>query len=430
MGVRRDRGERRRQLFQPLFFTLTFFSFFLCRYVLLDGYDNRPNLFGANHVTGLTFTGALRLRNAPAFHMYLSDVLNVLVENIDIWVDVTAQKEALAKRGLLAHPLEVAAAGWEPPSDPVVGSDDEAAAAGGIITRLLPSAVASEWASRRAALPASSLVNDAQATLTSGIPVFPLNTDGIDIAGRSVVVRNCTVENFDDSVCVKPLNGHSGPVAGGCSRDYDVHNVTVKLGVGLTIGSVPPNTATACVRNVTFRDTVSYAPIKFIYVKPNPGNNGDGIIDSVTYENVNATGALWWSIYVGTQQQQQPGNGSNTGCSFFFPLANTTCPPQPRVPVTNFTLRNVHSVDSLLSPGLLRCAPDAGWGACTGWLFDDVTMTSRTNWPVGDGYMCDNLVDPTFIGTQCTYSYGEEEGGVKRLPPLTALAAGRPLAVA
>jgi len=36
-----------------------------------------------------------------------------------------------------------------------------------------------------------------------------------------------------------------------------------------------------------------------LLLQPNPGNNGDGIIDSVTYEDITMTGALWWSIYVG-----------------------------------------------------------------------------------------------------------------------------------
>lgn len=168
-------------------------------------------------------------------------------------------------------------------------------------------------------------------------------------------------------------------------------------------------------------------------LQPNPGNNGDGIIDSVTYEDITMTGALWWSIYVGasrgrasaaprckprlgshdhprscarslawcagTQQQDQPGGGADTGCSFFYPLPNTTCPPQPRVPVTNLQLTNVISTDAILSPGLLTCANyTAGqpWSACTGWTFENVQMTSITNWPVGPTYFCQGVYNGTW----------------------------------
>ncbi len=36
------------------------------------------------------------------------------------------------------------------------------------------------------------------------IPIFPLNTDGIDPAGINILIENVTIENFDDAVAVKP----------------------------------------------------------------------------------------------------------------------------------------------------------------------------------------------------------------------------------
>lgn len=36
------------------------------------------------------------------------------------------------------------------------------------------------------------------------IPIFPLNTDGIDPDGRNIWIHNITVTNFDDVVAVKP----------------------------------------------------------------------------------------------------------------------------------------------------------------------------------------------------------------------------------
>jgi hypothetical protein len=31
-------------------------------------------------------------------------------------------------------------------------------------------------------------------------------SDGCDIAGKNVFVQNLTITNFDDTVCIKPLN--------------------------------------------------------------------------------------------------------------------------------------------------------------------------------------------------------------------------------
>ena len=79
-----------------------------------------------------------------------------------------------------------------------------------------------------------------------------------------------------------------------CSEDILIEDSIVYLGVGITIGSVPPNTAVNCIRNVTFRRIQLVSPIKGIHVKPNPGNSGTGIIDQITYEDINATDPLWW----------------------------------------------------------------------------------------------------------------------------------------
>lgn len=51
----------------------------------------------------------------------------------------------------------------------------------------------------------------------------------------------------------------------------------------MTIGSVPPNSGTNCIRNITFRNVKMHRPIKSIYIKSNPGDNGDGIIENIWY---------------------------------------------------------------------------------------------------------------------------------------------------
>jgi len=94
------------------------------------------------------------------------------------------------------------------------------------------------------------------------IPTFPLNTDGIDPAGSNIVIRNVKITNFDDAVAVKPANQDFQTCK--CSENILVENCTVVYGVGMTIGSVPPNTSHNCVRNVTFRNISFTRPFKAI----------------------------------------------------------------------------------------------------------------------------------------------------------------------
>jgi polygalacturonase len=39
------------------------------------------------------------------------------------------------------------------------------------------------------------------------IPTFPLNTDGIDVAGSNILIERVNITNFDDAVAIKPLSG-------------------------------------------------------------------------------------------------------------------------------------------------------------------------------------------------------------------------------
>ena len=70
------------------------------------------------------------------------------------------------------------------------------------------------------------------------------------------------------------------------------------MGIGMTIGTVPPNKHQACVRNVTFRNIVQHNPIKAIYVKTNPGT-GSGLIENILFENFTINDPIWWAIYIG-----------------------------------------------------------------------------------------------------------------------------------
>lgn len=65
-----------------------------------------------------------------------------------------------------------------------------------------------------------------------------------------------------------------------------IENITVRLGVGLSIGSVPPNSQHNCIRHVVFRNGYFVKPFKGIYIKTNPGNAGSGEIVNITYTDM------------------------------------------------------------------------------------------------------------------------------------------------
>jgi len=64
-------------------------------------------------------------------------------------------------------------------------------------------------------------------------------------------------------------------------------------------------------------------PIKGIYIKPNPGTSGDGVIENILYENIVMNTPIWWAIWIGPQQQHQPG-GKMQGCAMTYPF-NPIC---------------------------------------------------------------------------------------------------------
>lgn len=73
----------------------------------------------------------------------------------------------------------------------------------------------------------------------------------------------------------------------------------------MSIGSVRPNPNVNCIRNITFRNITFENPIKAIYIKPNPAQEGTGLIENIVYENIEINNAIWWAIFIGTQQMHQ-----------------------------------------------------------------------------------------------------------------------------
>ena len=176
---------------------------------------------------------------------------------------------------------------------------------------------------------------------------------------------------------------------------------------GCVIPSLPPllrsharihlQVGNNCIDNVHVARVNFTTPLKAIYIKPNPAKAppATGSITNILYEDVNIADPVWFSIWIGPQQQQQPGS-AGTGCSFLFPLPNTTCPTDPEVTVANITLRRVRVSNTLMSPGvMLMNATNPGRNV----TFDGVVFTNYSTWPVSGGYLCENVLGRAIGGT-------------------------------
>uniref|UniRef100_A0A914EP65 Polygalacturonase n=1 Tax=Acrobeloides nanus TaxID=290746 RepID=A0A914EP65_9BILA len=266
--------------------------------------DHRPYLVHMVHCKDIEIYN-LYLKNSPYYHLNLEDMLNVHIHDIDIHVDIDKQKELLKKFG-----------GWNKELD---------------------------------------------------LPTFPLNTDGIDPSGKNFLIENVKMDLFDDAVAVKPSNSAPGRYSN-CSQDMVVRNVTTLFTVGMAIGSLTNDPLTNCIRNITFENITMYLPLKGIHVKTNPKtSDGIGIIDSITYRNMHLIGSIWMPIYIGPQQQQQPGT-SGTGCSWLYPIKDQ-CPTNPNVQISNILLEDITLEGSLLWPGTINCDPES---KCKNMTFKNV----------------------------------------------------------
>ena len=278
--------------------------------------DSRPDVFTITQTRGILLEN-VEVVNSPKFNFRLHDCADLVARHLVIRVDVEKQKTLLREHNLMKVQ---------------VGMTEDG---------------------RQRAIE---------------IPTFPLNTDGIDPSVNGAHIYNVTIENFDDAVAIKPCSSRPGNRYCNCSSNILVEDSTVKFGVGMTIGSVPPDKYVNCVENITFRNIVFHEPLKGVYVKTNPGDSGSGRIQNVTYENLHIIDPVWWGIYIGPQQQQQPG-GDGPGC-MTYPLKN--CPTQPRVPMDVITLRNI-TMTGGVNPfaGVIRCNVTR---PCTRFRFENVNV--------------------------------------------------------
>eukprot|EP00039_Didymoeca_costata_P013631 m.210786 g.210786 ORF g.210786 m.210786 type:complete len:459 (-) comp15826_c0_seq12:994-2370(-) len=220
-----------------------------------------------------------------------------------------------------------------------------------------------------------------------GLQPEDLNTDGIDASGRDIHIHDCIVHNDDDSIAIKPQD--STGLFSTCSENMLIENM-VLVGFGASIGSVPPHPNHNCVRNITFRNITMPKTGKGIYVKSNPSCDGNSTaeISNILYENVYITEPRWWSIWIGPQQQHEPGKALEDKCALDYPIQKH-CPTQGCVDFRNITLRNIYVHQPLLSPGIIL---GNATNPMKNILFDNVVVTmsgEAGKWPYKNNYQCE-----------------------------------------
>jgi len=151
----------------------------------------------------------------------------------------------------------------------------------------------------------------------------------------------------------------------------------------MSIGSGPPDPLVNCVRGVLFDNITFHHPLKGIYIKTNPGDTGAGIIDNITYSNLQIFDSLWYPIWIGPQQEKQPFQ-TGQGCNFFYPI-DKSCRTDPLVPITNIHVYNVTAINGVFLPGVILCNETR---PCTGFEFINVTNTGP--FEVQSSYVCVN----------------------------------------
>ena len=264
--------------------------------------DERPKLLTFRLSTNLVINDLVMV-NSPFWHLNLDDVANVTINNLVVDVDTERQHSALPSN-LISYPKRP-----------------------------------------------FSLYRWGLDQLLSNIPLFPLNTDGIDPAGINITIRNFTYRGYDDAIAVKPQSLRS--IYSRCTSDLLLDGANVTFSTGMAIGSVSTRPWRNCIDKVTIRNVEMVNPLKGIYVKSNPKSDkpGSGQISNILFENFKVTGSIWWPIYIGPQQQYQP-DASGPGC-MNYPLED--CETNSEMEMTNITLRNIAMTRTIFPyAGLIR----------------------------------------------------------------------------
>jgi polygalacturonase len=115
--------------------------------------------------------------------------------------------------------------------------------------------------------------------VTISAPSTSPNTDGIDPTGTNFLIENCTINDGDDDIAVKPGNAS-------CTNII-ITNCTIGFGHGISIGSpVTDGVNGMTVNDVTFTNTQNG-----IRLKAERGSGG--LVQNLTYSNISMTGVQY-----------------------------------------------------------------------------------------------------------------------------------------
>ncbi|XP_060534979.1 polygalacturonase-like [Cylas formicarius] len=178
---------------------------------------------------------------------------------------------------------------------------------------------------------------------------FGHNTDGFDLwNSTNIVLQDSTVRSQDDCVAIR------------CGSNYLVDNFFchgghgLSLSVGFSNDSIKLNTLT----NVVIRNSVLELGENAIHIKTH-ADGGEGLINNVTYEDIQFTGLTKYGINIQQNYRNLPANTPNDPT------------PKGNIPITNLHFLNVvGTVNDTAVPVYINCAE----GACSDWEFDDVSV--------------------------------------------------------
>ena len=285
----------------------------------------------------------------------------------------------------------------------------------------------------------------AQEDLQKSVPMFPFNTDGIDVAGEDITIRDIVVSNYDDVVAVKAADLLSDKTRAvpGCTQNVTIYNTTVYRGAGLSVGSVHPSPLKPCVRDVLFEKATLWSPLKGPYVKPDRATPEclhldhdacSASISNVTYAHIRMHGSFvdgtsppGWDLYeqfhrakalapdarfafqrtaVGRRLQATSLKKMKCGARDYpcmmWPLylgpqqqtepggkgSGLWADPEPRVDVKDVSFIDVkaHSGSWPAAAAVVRCPRS---NPCRGLRFEDVSLDANV-FGKGRAYVCDH----------------------------------------
>ncbi|KAH8903906.1 family 28 glycosyl hydrolase [Coniochaeta sp. PMI_546] len=179
-------------------------------------------------------------------------------------------------------------------------------------------------------------IEDTIIEATSNSAAFPFNTDGFDVGGTDITIRNSVIYNGDDAIAVG--SGARNVLFQGGTIGYQTH--------GMSIGSLGSNQAQpADVSNIHFDDITVVNGVYGARFKSWIG--GQGLAKNITWSNIRAYNVTF-PIFV-TQT--------------YFNQA-TTGPPRPNnssVNMQDFTWENFTGTINTFRPGDGSCVTDPCW---------------------------------------------------------------------